>query len=44
MVKEKILLGCFGNKEKEYKQYLKDIITNNTNDVTVFVSLFVVQL
>jgi hypothetical protein len=40
MVKEKILLGCFGNKEKEYKQYLKDIITNNTNDDTVFVEPF----
>ena len=40
MVKEKILLGCFGNKEKEYKQYLRDIIINNTNDDTVFVEPF----
>ncbi len=30
-------MGCFGNKEKEYKQYLRDIIINNTN---VFVEPF----
>jgi hypothetical protein len=40
MVKEKILLGCFGNKKKEYKQYLRDIIINNTNDDTVIVEPF----
>ncbi len=37
MVKEKILLGCFGNKSKEYKQYLIEIIINNTNKDTIFV-------
>ena len=40
MVKEKLLLGCFGNKEKEYKQYLKDIIVKNTNDETIFIEPF----
>ena len=40
MVKEKVLLGCFGNKEKEYKQYLRDIIIKNTNDDTIFVEPF----
>ena len=40
MVKEKVLLGCFGNKEKEYKQYLKDIIMKNTDDETIFVEPF----
>ena len=40
MVKEKILLGCFENKEKEYKQYLRDIIIKNTNDDTIFVEPF----
>ena len=40
MVKEKILLGCFGNKEKEYKQHLKDIIIKNTDKDTIFVEPF----
>ena len=40
MVKEKLLLGCFGNKEKEYKQYLKDIIIKNTDDETIFIEPF----
>ena len=40
MVKEKLLLPCFGNKTKEYKQYLKDIIIKNTDDKTIFVEPF----
>jgi hypothetical protein len=41
VVKEKNLLGCFGNKEKEYKKYLRDIIINNTNeDTTIFIEPF----
>ena len=44
MVKEKILLGCFGNKSKEYKQYLKEIIINHTNKDTIFVEPFVALL
>ena len=40
MVKEKILLGCFGNKEKEYKKYLRDMIINNTDKETIFIEPF----
>ncbi len=40
MVKEKILLSCFGNKSKEYKQCLRDIIINHTNKDTIFVEPF----
>ncbi len=40
MVRETLLLPCYGNKSKEYKQYLRDIIINNTNEDTIFIEPF----
>jgi hypothetical protein len=40
MVKEKLLFSSFGNKSKEYRQFLRDIIINNTNEDTIFVGPF----
>ncbi len=33
-------MGCFGNKEKEYKQDLKDVVINNTKQDSIFIEPF----
>ena len=41
---EKLPLGYFGNKKREYKKYFLDIIKNNIDEDYIFVELFVVLL
>ena len=40
MLKENKLLGCFGIKAEEYKQFWSDIILKNTDEDAIFVEPF----